>query len=161
MVKYSVTWWRFRALEVAVGLAVTAAAFSLISNIDDQRRISVAPGAWFQVNDIFVPDMRAGEDPVMVYDRTIKEEFRGFWVTEVQRRDAGGSFVLECTGSGINDYEPQDYIPNNAVRYSWYIGAKCADLPPGQYRLRSSWIMRRPGWPDKNLVAYSNLFTVR
>lgn len=158
---FNKTWARYRALEITVALSFTAAVFTIFGNAQDQSRRAVAPGSWFQVNDIFVPDMKAGDNPVMTYDRTIKENFRGFWITEVQRRDAGGAFTLECSGRGINDYEPQDYIPANQVRWKWYIGTDCGVLPAGQYRLRSSWIMRRPGWPEKNTVKYSNLFTIR
>lgn len=153
--------WRFRVIEATVALVIVAAAFTVFNYVQARNRDSVAPSSWFEVNDIFVPDMRAGEDPVITYDRTAKVEFRGFWVTEVQRRDVGGAWVLECSGSGINDYEPADFIPGNQVRWSWYIGDKCATIPPGQYRLRSSWLMRRPGWPEKATVAYSNTFTVR
>lgn len=159
--RLNVTFWKWRALELTLAVCFLAGAFSLFSNLQMQRKEAVAPALWFRVNDIFVPDMKTGDNPIITYDRTIRENFRGFWVTEVQRRDANGSWVLECSGSGINDYEIQDYIPGNQVRFKWYVGDGCADLPAGQYRLRSSWIMRKPSWPDKSTVAYSNLFWVR
>jgi hypothetical protein len=156
----ALSWFRYRTAEFAVALAISASAFYIIDNLQNQRKAGVSASQWFTVNDIFVPDHTSADDPIMTYDRTIKTEFRGFWVTEVQRKVDDGSFILECSGSGINDYEPQDYIPNNQVRWSWFVGNKCQTLPAGEYRLRSSWIMRRMDWPDKQTVAYSNVFRV-
>jgi hypothetical protein len=154
------SWWRYRAAECAVALVMVAAAVYLIDNIQARQRAGVAAQNWLTVNDIYVPDHEAGSNPEITYDRTIKEPFQGFWVVEVQRRAADGTFVLECSGSGINDYEPQDYIPNNIVRWSWFIGKSCSDIPAGTYRIRASWTLRRAGWPEKQLVAYSNIFRV-
>jgi hypothetical protein len=159
---YTFAWWRLRFIELAVAVVFGSSLIYLIGNINDQRKAGISAENWFTVNKLYVPNTTAGEDPIITYDRTIKEPFRGFWVTEVQRLDeSSGAFTLECSGSGINDYEIVDYIPNNQVRWSWYVGNKCSNLTPGQYRLRSSWKMRRSSWPDKEVVVYSNLFQIR
>lgn len=154
------TWWRYRALELAVALLLSISVMYLIENISDRRKAAVAATNWFTINKIFVPNHAAGSNPIITYDRTIKIPFRGFWVIEVQRRADDGSFTLECSGSGINDYDPADYIPNNQVRWAWFMD-RCENVTPGAYRLRASWIMRKPSWPDKQLVAYSNVFNVQ
>ena len=160
--KPNLVWWRSRVIELTVALTMGSSLLYLIGNINDQRKEGVAASNWFVVNKLYVPSWSVGEDPIITYDRTIKEPFRGFWVTEVQHQDEDtGGFSLECSGSGINNYEAVDYIPNNQVMWSWYVGNKCSNLSPGQYRLRSSWVMRRSGWPDKSQVVYSNLFTVK
>lgn len=154
-------WFKFRMIELAVALPILACSLYLIQNIQDQRKLGVPASAWFSVTDIFVPDHASGEDVTMTYDRTIKEEVRGFWLIEAQRQDnASGSFVSECSASGISEYEPQDYIPNNQVKWSWFMGDKCLELPGGTYRLRGSWVLRRPSWPDKKIATYSNLFKI-
>lgn len=155
------SWWKFRAVEFTVALLAVCAWFYLADLKDRRDKGNVAPSTWFVINTLNVPDMRLGEDPVMTYDRRIREPFRGFWVTEVQRRDPSGAWVLICTGSGINDYDPEDYIPNNEVKFSWYVGDKCGAMVSGEYRLRTTWRMRREEWPDKSITAYSNVFRVR
>lgn len=152
--------WRYRVIEFAVALFIVACAIYITNNLQQRERASVAAATWFTVANIYVPDHKAGENPEMTYDRTIKEPFQGFWVVEVQRQAADGAFSLECSGSGVNDYEPQDYIPNNTVSWKWFIGKDCSEIPPGTYRLRASWVLRRPDWPEKSIVTYSNLFKV-
>ena len=152
---------KFRLAEVAVALLIVSLIFPLIDRVQLMRRYQVPASQWIAVNSIYVPDFAAGSDPLMTYDRRIIEEFQGFWVVEVQQHDpASGAFILRCSGSGVNDYEPQDYIPENVVSWSWFIGKPCNDLPPGDYRLRTSWVLKRPDWPEKQIVAYSNMFKV-
>lgn len=152
--------FKYRFTEFTVALLFVTSSFYAIDNIQDQRKAGVSADQWFSVNDIYVPDHGQFEDTVLTYDRTIKSPFRGFWVTEVQRQMPDGSFALECSGSGINDYEPQDYIPNNQVKWTWFVGQRCQTLPRGEYRLRASWVMRKLDWPDKQVVAYSNVFRI-
>lgn len=156
----NIAWWRFRALEFAVALGVVAAGMFISENIQMHRRVATPASSWFVVNQIYVPEHVEGANPDMNYDRTIKEPFQGFWVVEVQRLDATGSFILECSGSGVNDYEVSDYIPENTVSWDWFIGEKCRDIPPGEYQLRASWKLKRSGWPEKEVVTYSNVFKV-
>lgn len=153
------SWVFYRAAELMIALTIVAATLYIVDNVRQRSRMSVAASTWFTVPDIFVPDHNVGENPEIRYERSIKEPFQGFWVVEVQRQE-GDAFVLECSGSGVNDYEPADYIPNDMVRWSWFIAKSCLEVPPGKYRLRASWVLRRDGWPEKTVVKYSNLFTV-
>jgi len=138
-----------------------ASAIYLSDYFQQRYRADVPAANWFTVNDIYVPDFRVGENPTLVYDRTIKEPFRGFWVIEIERFLQDGKTVLACTGSGVNDYEVTDYIPKNEVAFEWLIGRECDDLEPGSYRMRGSWLMKRYGWPDKQVVKYSNVFQIK
>lgn len=152
---------KYRVAEIFVALGIVAILFPLIDRVKLMQRYNVPASAWLSVNSIYVPDFVSGTNPMMTYDRRIIEEFQGFWVVEVQQHDgATGAFVLRCSGSGVNDYEPGDYIPENVVTWSWFIGKPCTELPPGDYRLRTSWILKRPAWPEKQVVAYSNMFKV-
>jgi len=156
------TWWRYRALELTVALAFVASAIFFTNMIQQRLRVDIPADNWFVVNELYIPDFRVGENPTMTYDRRIKEPFLGFWVVEVEREvtDEPGRFSLECSGSGVNDYQVADYIPKNTVTWDWFIGRHCEGLRVGKYRVRGSWKMRRPDWPDKEVVAYSNIFTV-
>lgn len=153
-------WWRYRVIEAAVALALVSSVIYISENTQMRWRLNVPAENWFVVNAISVPDHTRGSNPEMTYDRLIKEEFQGFWVVEVQRQIPDGRWVLECSGSGVSDYEFQDYIPNNTVTWDWFVGG-CKDVPAGTYRLRASWKMKRADWPEKDVVAYSNRFEVR
>jgi hypothetical protein len=154
-------WWRYRAAEFTLAVILLASALYLTDYVQQRSRADVPAANWFTVNDIYIPDFHAGENPTVVYDRTIKEPFRGFWVMEVERFDGEGKTILECTGAGVNDYEVTDYIPNNEVTFEWFLGKKCPDLEPGSYRIRGTWKMKRDGWPEKQIIKYSNEFKVR
>jgi len=147
-------------MELSAALVILISVLYLTDYVQMRQRADVPAANWFTVNDIYIPDHRADENPTITYDRTIKEPFRGFWVIEVERLLDDGKSVLECTGAGVNDYEIADYIPRNAVSFEWFIGRRCALLPPGSYRIRGSWKMKRPGWPDKQIVKYSNIFRI-
>lgn len=153
-------WWRWRALEFTVAVAIVASTLFVIDAFQQFQRAGVPAANWFVVNEIYVPDHRRGENPTLTYDRQIKEPFLGFWVVEVERMAEDGKFTLECSGSGVNDYQVTDYIPRNAVTWSWFTGDKCESIPAGRYRIRASWRLKRPDWPDKEVIAYSNPFTV-
>jgi hypothetical protein len=152
-------WWRYRFLELAVALIIVSAILFISERIEDRRRSYIPAASWFRVNEIFVPDHRSGANPNMIYDRTILVNFQAFWVVEVHRVQDDGLFSLACQGSDVNDYEVRDHLSDNRVVWSWFIGRECA-VPEGRYRLRASWNMKRPGWPEKSVVAYSNIFRV-
>ena len=145
-----------------MALAFVASTAFVAGLISQKLRSDIPAENWFVVNSIYVPDYRLGENPTMTYDRAIKEPFLGFWVIELEREVEGepGRFMLYCSGNGVNDYQVTDYIPKNTVTWQWFIGKSCTVTKPGRYRLRGSWRLRRPDWPDKNVVAYSNVFKV-
>lgn len=156
---------RRRLMEVAIALMLSYVMVAVTARVREVERAAVPPDDWFSINEVFVPDHRQGENPPMLYDRTIRVPFRGFWIVEVQRFEQGGKdgelFSPACSGSGISEYEPEDYIPENTVTWEWFIGRECA-VPPGQYRLRVTVSMKRAGWPEKDISPfYSNMFRVR
>lgn len=149
-------WWRYRLTEVAVSICVLAAVSYIMSNVQQQQqRAAVSPAAWLVVNDIHVPDFAENEDPPVRLDRMVREQFQAFWTVEVQAQDAFNNFTLACTASGVRAFEPGSPAPMRVV------SDLCGALHPGNYRVRISWIMRKPGWPEKTVVAYSNVFRVR
>lgn len=152
--------WRYRAMEITMALTLAVVVVYFAGNIQQRHRASVSPQRWLSVSSVYVPDHKRGGNPTITYDRTILEEFTGFWIVEVQRKTPEGLFTLECSGSGVNDYEPVDFIPNNQVSFEWFVGTRCKDIPAGEYRLRSSWTLKRLGWPEKSMIVYSNMFKV-
>lgn len=160
MWNFFVAGWRYRAAEFSVAVILFSSALYLTDYFQQRSRADVPAANWFTVNDIFIPDFRRGENPIITYDRTIKEPFEGFWVIEIERFLPDGRTILECTGSGTNDYEVANYIPENKVSFQWFIGKRCDAMPAGEYRMRGSWKMKRPGWPEKQIIRHSNVFRV-
>jgi hypothetical protein len=149
-----------RLIEAAVALVIAGGVINLSTLAQDARRAAVPTSTIFEVNEVFVPDHMQGEDPVVIYDRTIHQDFRGFWIAEVQRRDANDLNFPACPGAGVSDYETTDVIPGDKVTLSWLIGRRC-DVAPGRYRIRLSYDITIPGWPLKTLTVFSNTFTVQ
>jgi hypothetical protein len=160
-VTYRVAWWRYRVLEILVAICCLAAILYLRDKWVESVRADVSPAAWLSINDIYIPDHAVGDAPEITFDRTIKEEFQGYWIVEVQKRDAEGNFHLVCTANGIRNYDPAYVIPNKSVGWKVFAGGQCAGLSSGEFRVRVTWIMRKPGWPEKTLVKYSNVFSIR
>ncbi len=151
--------WRLRLLELAVATVLVVGIIYVSNTFTVQYRRSVTPAAWFIVNEIFVPDHAAGSNPDMLYDRLVRQPFTGFRVVEVQREEENGLFSSTCQGSGITSYDTDDFNFDNKVKWNWFVGEACR-TEPGQYRLRVKWTIRAEGWPEKQVVATSNIFSV-
>lgn len=152
-------WWRNRLAEaaVAVVLAIGVIYFSTLSV--HQYRATVPPNSWIAVNELFVPDHEVNSDPLMIYDRTIRQNFSGMWVVEVQKEERDALFSPVCVGSGATNYSTDVVLPDRRVTLDWFIGKHC-NMTPGRYRLRATWTIQIPDWPEKKLTATSNIFTV-
>lgn len=152
-------WWKARAVETAVALFIVSAVISLSGTIADRQKELMPASAWLTINEIYVPDFEQGTNPNIIYDRVIHENFDGFWIVEVQKQTTNGLWATECSGNGVNEYDPEEVIPDNTVSWDWFINRKCR-VEPGKYRLKMTINMTRPNWPDKRLFSLSNQFYV-
>lgn len=150
--------WR-RAFELAVAMTIVYVVTAGIEYREDRRKLSVEATDWFEVHELFVPDHAQGSDPLLFYDRTIKRPFTGLWVVEAQARDDEGRYINVCSGNGLSDYEPEDRLPPEGVRWTWFFDRECA-IPPGTYRLAVVYDMRIAGYPMKRYRVRSNIFHV-
>lgn len=158
----SVAFWRNRLVEVAVAMTTVYVLTAYLDQREADKRAAVPPEDWFVVEELFIPDHEVGSDPQIVYARQIRQPFRGFWVAEAQRRDdseRATGFFTQCTGSGTNDYELTDILPNDRVSWSWFFDRPCV-IPPGTYRVVVSYDMMRADYPVKRQEARSNVFRV-
>lgn len=146
-------------LEATVALVLAFFVIQISSSISERRRQLLPASSWFVVNEVFVPDHARGVNPDLVYDRLIRENFVAFWIVEVQKVSSEGLFQTECSGFGTNEYNRDEVLENNLMSWVQLIGRECV-VPPGSYRLRISYTMKRPGWPEKELLVISNLFNV-
>lgn len=153
------SWWKHRLFELLAALGMASFIIVVSQAVASRQREMVPALAWFQVNEVFVPDHQQGQDPVLVYDRNVLEPFEGFVIAEVQEQAQSGVWITMCSGSSIRDFHPNEVIENNTVSWSWFIGNAC-EVEPGQYRLRVTYTMSRPGWPAKRVFVLSNQFNV-
>lgn len=106
---------------------------------------------WMIVNKVYVPDFYVGEDPEIIYDRTVVKAFFGRWNVKIYDAE---TTIPVCSSQGTNLYEPIDYPVG--VTLSWYLGKQC-NLKPGRYLMRSIWVVG-DGLMARNT---SNIFEVR
>ena len=156
---FDLLWWRNRAAELAVAIVIAIGVIHFTTLATRQYRASIPPNAWIAINEVFVPDHSVGADPTIIYDRTIRQNFTGMWVVEVQKEEPGALFSPVCVGTGVTNYSTDVVLPDRRVALSWYIGKEC-NLFPGRYRLRSTWTIQMPDWPEKKSSNTSNIFTV-
>ena len=155
----SLDWWKHRTVELVVALVISTGVVQVGGIVSWRQKELTPPNAWMTVREIYVPDFPADTRPDMIYDREIRENFNGYWIVEVQHKTDNGLWSTTCSGNGLNEYDPSEVIPNNTVSWPWFIGKDCA-VEPGTYRLKVSYSMTRPNWPEKRLQAISNEFKV-
>lgn len=151
--------WQF-SVEFTMAVFLFYAFIHFSIRIDERNQAAVPASSWFKVNEVYVPDHEIGSNPPVVYDRVILEDFRGFFLVEVQKKLDNGLWWSACSGSGVSDYMVGESMPaNNTVTWEWFVSRPCP-VPAGIYRLRTSWEMKRDRWPTKSVVNLSNEFLV-
>ena len=116
------------------------------------------PDDWFIVSQIHVDDIAPGTEPIIQYERTIKQEFRGTWTVELNEVTPGG-FMVACSGSGSNNYKPTDRKPIDAT-LSYFIGKICPIEAGKVYSINAIWTIRPHGVPPMEVARTSNEFRV-
>ena len=116
------------------------------------------PDDWFVVSAIHVDDIAPGTEPIIQYERTIKQEFRGTWTVELNEVTPGGLMVA-CSGRGSNNYKPTDRKPINAT-LSYFIGKICPIEIGKSYSIDAIWTIRPVGIPPMEISRTSNTFRV-
>lgn len=69
---------------------------------------------------VAVPDFKAGDDPLIVYNRVVKKPFVGIYRVEVKNIDG----QLICRGSNVAtpyDYTPDDALNAEEETLSWFV----------------------------------------
>lgn len=153
-------WWRQRLAELAAASVMATVIITVASFVAQRQREITPASAWFQINEVFVPDYRTGIPGAVTYDVVTLERFESFRIVEVQRAATSGVWLSVCAGAVIETRDPQTVIENKTVSWDWLLGTSC-EMPPGAYRLRLTYAMSRPGWPAKRAFALSNVFHVR
>ena len=118
---------------------------------------SAIPVSDFFIAKVEIPDMKVGENPIIVYDRKIKKNFIGTFHAEIKSVE---NIITVCAGSvsGIK-YDTTDKLDPSKVTLEWFLGKTC-NLSPGQYFIETTWTINNENWPTKYYTNTSNIFEV-
>ena len=115
---------------------------------------------WLTVDKVFVHDTVAGSTPLMDVERTIHRQFRAKWIATVLREGRFGTFSAFCSARGVNDYRPDNDLPD-VVDLNWWTWPTRCVLPEGRYVLHTLWTIEAPFFPDKEVRIESNVFAIK
>ncbi len=141
-------------ISVAAALFVVGAAVATwVLQVDN----ATAPAsAWFTVDKMIVPDHKAGENPDIEFERTIKRNMSGRWAVETQSYN-GSRWVTVCRGSGLSNYSVDEDLPR-PITLDWFRGA--CDEKPGLQRLQTVWLFSDEEGLTRSVISESNEYTV-
>lgn len=112
---------------------------------------------WFTVREVNIPNFVEGQNPIIVYDRTIKKDFFGTFVVEIHKAEPGVNYAV-CSNSASRTYKAGEKPPET-VDLKWFVDRDCG-LKSGQYVAETTWKIEAEGYPDKEYSAVSNVFQV-
>lgn len=109
--------------------------------------------------DVIVPDFRAGENPLVDYNRSIRRSFVGDYEVEVKQLNGAATF---CTGNAENiSYKKDEPLDPSIASLSWYVYNACSmRLIPGKYYLETNYTIHIPNESTRYMTTNSNVFTV-
>lgn len=113
---------------------------------------------WFDAQELVVPDFNVGIDPVIAYNRIIKQDVQGTWIVDVQKITEKG-LVSSCIGKGEALYSTKKVLPLEGITLEWLVGKEC-HLNEGTYQVEVKWTFDIPDYGVKYETIKSNTFTV-
>lgn len=124
---------KLKALKVHDALLVAACVAVLIGAIYQSSQPDLDPEDYMILNKVYIPDHLQREDPSMIYDREVRQDFDAGWRVVIESTSTG---KVVCKGSGLGEYRVGERLPE--ITLSWYIGKFC-NLPPDQYFATTNW----------------------
>ena len=114
---------------------------------------------WFRVSGITVPDVEHGQPIILSVSRTISRPFVGSWFSTVRSINPTGTEIV-CAATGGTSYRTDAQLPKPTTLDWWTYPVKC-QLPPGQYRLDTTWQFDVATGVTKTVTSESNIFRVK
>jgi hypothetical protein len=149
--------WR----DLAYILVIGASLMWLTGQVQQYRRDTAPASDYFVVNQIGIPNFTLGENPVVLYDREVKQAFSGSFTAEIQ--DAANLNVI-CPSTKTFNYDPAKQLPREGVTLSWLMYREpLPDCKPpvGTYRVEICWTINRIDAVPVRMCEHSNTFSVR
>lgn len=158
--------WQSYAL---IGFLIAVGLNWMVSRFEYAAKKAAPATNWFEVTQFQIADTVLGIEPIMVYERNIKQPFSGRWYSVIEQLTSEGVSLLggECDFNEWHNYDPARVVPPGAT-LSWLTGIKFAERPGeggcflsfGTYRVRLKWDIEPPGYPPKTYTVASNPFRV-
>jgi hypothetical protein len=149
--------WR----DVSYILLIGALLMWITTQVQQHFRNTAPASDYFEVNQIGVPNFTVGENPKILYDRVVKQDFTAEFTAEIQ--DAS-SLQPVCTSTKTVNYTPEKELPVDGPTLSWLMYREPLPdcVPPvGTYRVHICWTIERLNAIPVRMCAHSNTFSVR
>lgn len=120
---------------------------------------------WFNVRQLEVTTITpVGTFPVIVFDRTVGQDFDANWTMEIQSVE-GDTFKTFCHAEGFKSYKKNEVLANQGESIKWFINRfpDCAKVKDtiGRYRIVAKWKMDRGNsYYEYDLEKISNVFEI-
>ena len=115
---------------------------------------------WLDLRSVNIAGTTQGKPLLMLVERDVHRHFRGRWYATVRQWDGAG-WIAYCNAAGVSNYVPESRFPR-PLDLEWWTAGQCHQLPPGRYRITTSWLIETPAWvPDKTVTVDSHVFEVR
>lgn len=146
-------------VSAVVGIGIAVALMVSTEGIRQWWRNSEPIENWVDMRSVFVPDHVINQEALVVYDRDIKKPFIADWTVKAVPIDESPTFI--CEASGKKDYVAGDTnLPDAGITLEYIFRAHPCKWEPGDYLLKTTWIVKRPGYNDVLIRRNSNVFRV-
>lgn len=151
----------FHWKDVGYILLIGLGMMLMTDKVQQYLRDSAPASDYFVVNQIGVPNFTVGDNPKVLYDRVVMQEFNATFTAEIQ--DAA-TLQAVCTSTKTVNYSPEKLLPDDGPTLSWLMYREpLPDCEPavGTYRVQICWIIERLDAIPVRTCARSNTFSVR
>lgn len=156
-------------LAIIAVCAIVVMTMNTVENFRESQRKQdaiirqITPASnWFEVRSVFIEDSTAGVSPLMKVDRTVAKPFRGEWHVTIRQMVNGGDGYAVCIAEGASDYSAAaSFPPPDKFNLDWWMYPIKCNLGPGRYRAYTLWRIFPDGYPEKQVRATSNTFTIK
>lgn len=146
-------------VSAVIGIALALVLMFGTENLTQWHRNSLPIEDWVDVRSVFVPDHVVNQDALVVYDRDIKKPFIADWTVKAMPVEESPTFI--CEAAGKKDYVAGDKnLPDAGITLEYIFRAHPCKWEPGDYILKTTWIIKRPGYEDVVLRRNSNVFKI-
>lgn len=149
--------WR----DVAYILVIGASMMWLTTQVKQYMRNDAPASDYFIVSQIGIPNFTVGENPLVLYDRTVLQDFTAEFTAEIQ--DAS-TLQAVCTSTKTVNYSPDKDLPEGGPTLSWLMYREPlpdCNPPVGTYRVHICWTIDRVEAVPVRMCEHSNTFSVR
>lgn len=150
--------------EAIAGITLGIVLILGYQNINTAQRLALPVERFFEIKKLTISDFEEGALPSVSYIFHIKEPMFVQYTTQIVKVDETNTepyFIkpIICQGVGTRTFEDVAVRESVGVSANWFIHSSCI-IPPGEYKLMTTWNITVPGYPTKIYQKESNVFEV-